>query len=80
LIGQHRFDDRVGAVAARRHQFVRFGFHQETLRFPDRRRFFAGIETIHTLIVSGRQIVDFSIQGKNIDRHQVMPLARLDNH
>ena len=54
-----------------------FGFHQETLRLQIGNDPFPGIETIHALIVSGRQIVDFSIQGKDIDRHQVMTLPDL---
>ena len=77
LIGQHRFNNGIGAIAARRHEFVGFGLNQETLCFQISNDLFPSIKTIHALIFNRRQIIDFSIQGKNTDRNQMVPLSHL---
>ncbi len=77
LVGEHRLDDRVGAVAPRHHQLVRLGFNQQTLRFEVGDDFLAGVETVQALVLRRAPFVDLRIERQDAERNELVALADL---
>ncbi len=75
LVGEHRFDDHAGAVAARYFEFVLLGFLEHACGFEIGDDLFACNETIQALILLGRMFVDLCIQCEDGDHLQLVTLS-----
>ncbi len=77
LIGQHRFNDGMGTISTRNHQFMRTSFDQQPLCLKIGNYFLSGIETIQPLKLCWSIVIDPAIQCKNIERDQFVPQSDL---
>ena len=90
LVGQHRLNHGTGAVAFRRHQFVRLGFHQQAGRVQIGHDLFARFKAVQPRVffrqpahLRGRAAIiaglrfgkDFRIQTQYADEFGAVPFA-----
>jgi hypothetical protein len=67
LVGEHRFDDHAGTVAAGNLQLVRFGVDEHASGFEVGHDGLAGVEAVEALVLGGGVFVDLGIEGQNAD-------------
>jgi hypothetical protein len=75
LVGQHRFDDHVGAVAARHHQLVRLDRFQQAQRVEVGDDLLARHETVHADVGGGGVVGDLRVQRQDGQQRQLVALA-----
>ena len=72
LVGEERFEHRVGAIPARHHELVRL----DAIHEPERRQIgddaFAGRGAVEAAIGRGHLVVERRVQGHHVDHRQSM--------
>jgi hypothetical protein len=77
LVGQHRLDHRIGALADRHLQLVLFGFHQQAEGFEIGEHGLACGKAIEPAIFLGRVVVDLGIKTQHGDWCELVACANL---
>ncbi len=75
LIGQHRLDDLAGACAARHHQSVRLGMHQQAGCPQVVQHRLPGDEAVQAAVFFWRAVVDAGVQPQHAHDRQAVALA-----
>ena len=77
LVGEHRLDHRVGAVAARDHQLVRLGRDQQAFCLQFVEQLLPRVVAVQPLVFGRAEVVHFGVERQHADRHQLVALADL---